>query len=465
VVRLFLFLLALSLVSGGYILPGLAMAQADDNEIEVLSQRAESDFPDGVRFFIEARSPDEIEEVRVFFKKLGQTSRSSYRLVEFEPGKSISGESVILSGRSGEYIPPGTRIEYSFEIRDKAGRVYRSQDEVFIYLDNRFEWKTVSNGLITVFYYGDAEARAQTMLETAQETLQRMRPVLGIDPEDPLHIVTYTDYRHMADALPFRAQAVQERLITQGMAFNEERVLLVHGFDSTYVGTTSHEFTHLLVADAAGRAVGRVPSWLNEGLAEYGNVEASEDYDQYLRNAVARGQLRPLWHQTTFSGTPEEIIVAYGQGKSVVEYMLATYGPEKMAGLIDALKMTFDIDKALEQVYGFDQYGLDSEWRISLGLEPLPPPEGQQPQEQPTPAPTLPPTPAPPPANTPTATSQPTPMPEASPAASTENRGAPQASPGCSAPSHPGRMATDLAVLALLGGPLAMLYFRKFHRR
>jgi hypothetical protein len=450
-VRLLLLLLALSLVSGGYFLPGAA-AHADGEEIEVLSQRAESNFPDGVRFFIEARSPDEIEEVRVFFTKLGQTSRSAYRIVEFEPGKSISGESVILSGRSGEYIPPGTRIEYSFEIRDKAGRVHRSEEKVFIYLDNRFEWKTVSDGLITVFYYGGAESRAQTMLETAQETLQRMGPVLGIQPEDPLHIVTYTEYRDMADALPFRAEAVQEQLITQGIAFTEERVLLVHGFDSTYVGTTSHEFTHLLVADATGRAIGRVPSWLNEGLAEYGNVGGSEDYDQYLRRAIATGRLRPLWHQATFSGTPEEIIIAYGQGKSVVEYMLAAYGTEKMAELIDALKQTFDIDKALEQVYGFNQYGLDSEWRISLGVEPLPPSEAPQSQVLPTPTPT--------PASTPTATPEPTPMPEPSPAASTKNRAV-----GCSAPSYPGKMVADLALLALLGGPLAMLYFRTLRRR
>jgi hypothetical protein len=462
-VRLLLLLLVLSLASSGYFLPG-AVAQADGEEIEILTQRAESDFPNGVKFFIEARSPDEIEEVRVFFKKLGQTSRSAYRIVEFEPGKSISGESQILSGSSGEYIPPGTRIEYSFEIHDQAGRVRRTEEKVFIYLDNRFQWETVSDGLITVFYYGDAQARAQAMLTTAQETLQRMGPVLGIEPEDPLHIVTYTDYRHMADALPFRAQAVQDHLITQGIAFTEERVLLVHGFESTYLGTTSHEFTHLLVADAAGRAIARVPSWLNEGLAEYGNVEASEDYDQYLRSAINAGQLRPLWHQASFSGTPDEIIIAYGQGKSVVEYLLATYGEAKMAELIDALKSTFDIDEALQQTYGFNQYGLDSEWRISLGLEPLPPPEGQQLQEQPTPAPTLPSTPAPTPANTPTANPQPTPMPEPSPAASTENSEEPQASPGCGISIQRGRMTADLALLALLGGPLAMLCFRALRR-
>jgi hypothetical protein len=429
-----------------------ARAQGD---IEVIAQRAESDFPNGVKFFIEARSPDEIDDIRVFFKKLGQSSRSAYRTVEFQPGTEVRGESGILSGRSGEYIPPGTRMAYSFEIHDKSGRVLRTEDQVFVYLDNRFQWETVSNGPITLYYYENNQ-QAQLMLEAAQHTLERMGPILGIEPKDPLHIVTYDNYSDMAVALPFRSQATSEQLITQGTAFTEERVLLVHGGDSGFLGTTSHEFTHLLVADAASRAIAKVPSWLNEGLAEYGNVDASDQYGAYLAQAIAGDEVRPLWHQNTFSGTPREIIVAYGQGESVVEFMLSTYGEDKMAELIRALKRTFDIDTALEEVYGFDQYGLDSQWRQQLGMEVLPPPEDRQPQQQLTTAapPTLAPTP------TPVAQPADTPVPVPTPTASVEtpeNPATQQPSPGCASPSYPGGMAVDLAVLILVGGPLAML--------
>ena len=75
-----------------------SVAQAGAHEILVTSQGAESQFPDGVRFFIQASSPDEIEDIRVFFKKIGQTSRSAYRALEFSPGKVINGETV-LTGR------------------------------------------------------------------------------------------------------------------------------------------------------------------------------------------------------------------------------------------------------------------------------------------------------------------------------------------------------------------------------
>ena len=443
----------ISILIGASMLVVSDTIHASGHEITLVSQSAMSDFPNGIKFFIEAASPDEIDEIRVFFKKLGQSNRSSYRAVEFVPGTEITGEALIVSGRGGEYIPPGTRIEYSFEIRDTADRILRTEEEVFIYLDHRIEWETLSDGLITL-YYNDTvlDGRAQAMLEAALETLQRMGSVLGIDPKAPLHIVTYGEYELMQEALPFRAQAVQDNLVTQGTAFSEERVLLVLSSGGGYLGTTSHEFTHLLVADAAGRATAKVPAWLNEGLAEYGNIEPGEEYDRYLNRAIENGDLRPLWFQGTFSGTPEEIIVAYGQGKSVVEYMLATYDQQKMADLIVSLKRTFDIDTALVDIYGFDQYGLDTEWRISLGLEPLPEPEERVTQQQV--APTVPPTIAPTATAVPVPTSTPEPE-EIEPS---------QSSPGCGVPGHAGNVLTDLAMLVLLGGPLAMLSVSRFRR-
>ena len=432
---------------------------AEGDEIEVLAVSAESDFPNGVRFFIEAESPDEIDSIRVFFKKMGQTSRSSYRAVEFQAGTAISGESLLLSGRGGEYIPPGTRIEYFFEIRDTADRVFRTEPKTLVYLDETLDWQTLTDGLVTVYYEGDdADQRADKVLKSAQLSLGRMRPVLGIEPSDPLHIITYSNYADMSRALPFRAQAVTEQLITQGMAFGEERVLLVYGFAATVENTTTHEFTHLLVADAAGRMIGQVPAWLNEGLAEYSTGTLDVSFARSLEAAIARGEVRPLWHQKTFSGTPSEIITAYGQGNSVVTYLIDTYGVEKIGEMLVALKGTLDMDSAMQQVYDFDQRGLDAQWRIFLGLEPLPP--EPEPQSEVDPAATarpLPPTIAPVSAATPKS-----PPESAVSNVNPDGRETAKHSPGCNAPAHGAAVVTDLAMLLLLGGPLAMIGMKTF---
>lgn len=458
------------------------LVSADEGDIEVLEQKAESQFPDGIRFTVTVRSTQEIDDIRVFFKKFGNVRQTAYRTVEFEPGIEVTGVSMLNSGGLGSYFPPGTKIEYSFEIRDKSGAVLRTEGREFVYEDNRFEWLTVTSGLITVYYYGEyVENRAETVLDAASEALDRMLPVLGITPEEPLRIVTYNNYRHMSKALPFRSQATTERLRTEGMAFSDERVLLVHGFDATVKGTASHEFTHLLVAEAAGRASNQVPSWLNEGLAEYGNVDPTDDYDAALRYGIFTGRLRPLWYQSSFGGTPDDIIIAYGQARSVVLHMIETYGKDKMAELMRVFQETRDIDDALMRVYGFDQYGLDSEWRGTQGLEPLPPPaqlerelaSRQTPKPEPTNTPTAA-TPTEPATTAPTETvematvqpaSKPTPGP--TPAASIEDPTGPALPQGCGAATVHGeeRIVPDVAMLALLAGPLGLMLVPPLGRR
>ncbi|SVE25917.1 uncharacterized protein METZ01_LOCUS478771, partial [marine metagenome] len=121
----------------------------------VVEAKAESNFPDGIKFSVTANSVDEIDDIRVFFSKVDQQGRSSYRSVDFESGDSVTGESVLPSGSGGDYYPPGTKIEYSFEVRDKAGAVVRTESKQFVYQDNRFEWFTVAEDLITVYYYGE----------------------------------------------------------------------------------------------------------------------------------------------------------------------------------------------------------------------------------------------------------------------------------------------------------------------
>ncbi len=346
---------------------------ANGGIITVLNQTTESDFPTGIKFHLEVTGPDTIDDIRVYFRLMGQVGDSGYRIVDFVSGTHIQGEAQILSNKDNQYIPPGSRIEYHYDIRDVSGRVLKTNPQVYTYLDNRFEWSTVTDEVITVFYFGAGSLeKAEQILDICKETLYKMGPILGIEPTHPLHIVTYQNYADMKVALPFRSNTVSESLVTQGVAFADERSLLIYTSDSSFVGTTKHEFTHLLVGDAAGRAYNRVPLWLNEGLAEYANTEGS--YQSYLESAIQNGDLLPLWQRETFSGTPRDMMIGYGQGESVVQFMIDEYGTEKISDLMANIPSSYDIDSALEESHGFDQYGLDSRWRSHMGLPQLPNP-------------------------------------------------------------------------------------------
>ena len=457
-------------------------AQGGQGTITVLEAEAKSEFPDGIRFKVRARSAEEIDDIRVRFRIVGGQPKSAYRVAEFEPGTEVEADAFLKSGGSGGSIPPGTILSYFFEIHDEGNNVLRTQREQFTYTDIRFEWHTLTEGLIRVYTYGsNAEADAQVVMGAAQHAIERMTPVLGVEINEPFTIVSYDNYRDMIAAVPFRAEAVRERLITQGIAFTDERVLLVH-HDASVESTVSHEFTHLLVAEATGHIQGDVPSWLNEGLAEYANIVEERQYGAALQRGIQSGTIKPLWFLNTFSGSPNDIIVAYGQGTSVVYHMISWEGEDKMAELMAVLGETRDIDKALEQVYGFDVRGLDARWREDIGIDPLPTPEPDV-SVVPTPTPTsLPPLVLPTPSgsmdgateSTPTATKTETPGPTATATPEPEGVAGPASQPGqegpgstgtgCAAPLA-GQGSADLTMTLLIAGPFAALCSRWILRR
>ncbi len=431
----------------------------DAEDIRIISQEVENDFPNKITFKVAATGPDPIEEVRLFFRPLG-SDRRAYGYLEIEPGVTVSGEHVMLTGTGANHKPPGTIIRYSIEVRDAAGRVLLTPEVDHLYMDESLNWKSITDeeGLLTVYYYGDfVERRAQTVLEATQGTMELMGPVLGIRPTEPMKIVSYSNYRDMAKALPFRSQAVREGLETQGTAFPIERVVLVLGSDPTVIGIASHEFTHIMVAEAGGRGYAAIPAWLNEGLAEYGNLDPTPSYDRALAYGMFTRRLKPLWYLDTFSGDPDDIVIAYGHGKSVVRFLIEVYGQENMANLMRAFHTAVSVDEALMMVYGFDQYGLDSQWRQAIGLDPLPPPGELAQQLTPGPSPTAPSeaesaTPAP----SPEAIDTPVPSESAAaPESSTSDENTRRGRSSCSAPSSEGSTAVplDLVALALLGGP------------
>lgn len=478
---------------------GIAPAYAQGG-VTISDSGHENQFPDGLRFHIDAASDSEIEEIRVYVRKLGQSSRITYRTVEFEPGASISGETLFKSKTANEYIPTGTRLSYYFEIRTADGAVTETEPQTVVYLNTGLDWQTVSDGFINVYYYRhntQSQARAEAVLEIAADTYQFMQPVLGVELTEPMNIVVYSHYGHMLDAMRVGSRVAAQRLRTLGKAFTNERALLVDGDefhpDDVVLGTAAHEFTHLLVADAAGSAYSGVHTWLNEGLAVYSERNPGNEFGRYIGAAIRNDDVPPLSALVTYAGTPEETLRNYGQGYAVVAYMLDTYGPEKMAALFASLPTTRATDKALESAYGLTLLELDNEWRQSVGLEarvpatPALPPLQTLPTRRPTPTPTAGPAVAAAPAQSgaPTATPAPAPTAEATPAPTytplppptrrAEARSEPAAPTtnapaggGCSAPppqAGSSGVPTELASASMLVIPVGLMALVAVQRR
>ena len=348
-----------------------ARAQSAVTGIELVSSEVTSEFQEGIRFEATVRSAAEVEEIAVRFR-IGQREVGAYEYLEPEEsndGDTVKAEGFYRTNTAARYIAPGTIITYSFVITDADGNHLDTPEFEYIYHDDRYEWDEISNGIVTVSYHGPVSFRAQDVLDATVQTLEFMGPLLGAGVDEPIRITMYNNWPEMREALPPTSQVTRRELITEGQAHSPEGVLLVLGGASRASGIASHEVTHILVHRAGEGSLGRVPSWLNEGLAEFGNIQPGESYDRALYYAIQRNDLLPITSMDGQPGTPEDVIIFYGQARSIVMFMIAKYGPEKMRELMATIKTGKNYRNAIPEVYGITPLELENEWRDALGVQ------------------------------------------------------------------------------------------------
>ena len=357
-------------VSGAY----LGIANADTDTIKVVSTGVNSEFPDGIRFTAQIQGENDIDSVAVRFR-IGQETRGAYEYLEFEKAKLVNSELFWRTNTSARYIPPGTIITYNFEIEDSEGNRLETEQEEFIYFDARFEWEEVQEGPVAVAYHGPVKTRAVIILDAITETLSVMGPLLGADTTIPIRVTMYNNVKEMLVALPPGSTTIRRELITEGQAFTSLGTLLVLGGGTGAKGTASHEVTHILTHRAGDSVVRNVPSWLDEGLSEYGNIDPGFSYDIALEFALATDTLLPITSMRVLPGNPEDVIIFYGQARSIVQFMVAAYGPETIRKLMATMKAGANVDTALEEVYGLTRIELENQWRDTIGAPDYLPPE------------------------------------------------------------------------------------------
>jgi hypothetical protein len=359
-------LLAGAIAVWGAVWAPAATAQAP---IEVSQQQAENAFPQGVRFRLTATAEGSVQEARLRYRLLPD-GVPALIAAEVTPGPRV--EVSLELGWPRLYIPPGTTIEYSWELRDAQGNMVETPVQSFTYTDPRFPFQVEESGPVRLHWYAGGREQAQRLLQTARETLERLQALLGTQVSFPVQVWAYASPQDMREALPRRSEAYEARVVTAGMKVSSDTVLLAIG--SGGLDTLRHELAHIVTAAAGEGPFGDLPAWLDEGTAVY----AQEDPGGYrlaFERARRQDALLPLASLGSYPGDASKVDLFYGQSWAFVSYLIETYGEERFARLFATFKRGATVDQALVQVYGMDTYDLENAWRQSLGLPPRPRPQ------------------------------------------------------------------------------------------
>lgn len=327
------------------------------------------DFPNTLTFYLEANNTVDINKVFLQYKVQNITSLNITSMVE----KKIDAAPAIETEwtwdmRTSTSLPPGADITYSWIIEDSAGNKIETSWETVEFSDNRYNWNRLQEGNITLYWYRGGAAFSRELMDTAKIALERLHSDTGAQLEQAVDIYIYGSSTELRDAF------ISPQDWMGGVAFTEFGIVAIGiAPEDLSWGKSAmiHELAHLVTYQMTSNPYNTIPTWLTEGLSMYAEDDIDIVFTESLEKAIKKDELISV--QTLSSNFPvniTEAYLSYAESYSVVNFLIVNYGRDKMQQLLNTFKHGSTYDNALKEVYGFDTFGLDNEWRASLGLEP-----------------------------------------------------------------------------------------------
>ena len=361
-----------------YLLLAFAPVYIQAQEAISASYTTTVEFPTSITFNISAESNYNITQVILDYKinMITNVTVTTEVEPEFKPAPDV--QTSWEWDTQQESLPPGAEIQYSWKIEGAEGHEFETPWTTVRFDDDRYRWKSLSEGNISLFWYKGDQSFAQDLLDTANEALNMLSRDTGASLEQAVEIYIYANSDDLRGAL------INAQEWTGGVSFSEFGILAIGIAPDNLAwgeGAMVHELTHLVTYQMTFNPYSNIPTWLNEGLSMYAEGPLDPIFKSLLDKAISEDALISV--QTISSNFPANAVEAelsYAESYSLVQFLIQHYGHEKMLSLLRVFKQGSTYDNALEEVYGLDTTGLDNLWRHSLGLGPR--------QATPTPQPT-----------------------------------------------------------------------------
>jgi hypothetical protein len=227
--------------------------------------------------------------------------------------------------------------------------------------------KTFETPDVTIRY----EEPLENVLSDVVKAFRRARISLGkklrleIDLK-PVIILIHTDDE-------FNRMTGGNRLVTAFAVSGNQSIYIdyskMHATPFDLELTLTHELSHLLLHEYT--RPNHLPKWLNEGVSQWvsGGVADIIKYDakKLLKQAVLSGNYLSLKSMNrTFPRDSDLFILAYEESKSVVEYIVESYGQESLLEVLKRLHEGGTIENAVPDVLGTSLAGLENDWHEHL---------------------------------------------------------------------------------------------------
>ena len=348
----------------------LATARADTTFDSVT---IENGYPKTLTFQASAHADSDITDATLSYAITGRNTSAIGKPENIQPGKRLDTSVVVQVNSSSSYIPVGSEFTYHWEVTLADGTKTSSPDQKFLFLPTGQDWKSVSGDFMTVYYHGDKQALASSYLQAGIETFDKMgtkllQTKLAVVP---VKVILFDNEQESAQARPPTSTKFDAAVTTCGTKVTQDIVLVIPVSCGTNdrTDTLRHEFTHIINATAGEGALGKLPSWLDEGTAVNGQTGPGDNYTSAFQTAVKGDRLLPFAQMGTAPSDATKVNLFYGQSYYMAKYLIDK-GAGQYAQFFATIKKGARFDDALKQTYGFDLAGFEAEFRSANGLKP-----------------------------------------------------------------------------------------------
>ncbi len=343
---------------------GMVPVQAQSG-LRITDTSIEAVFPLKLSFNISVESDADITDIRLHYRveRRHLVDVTSEAYLEFTPSRTVEVNWDWDMRRTGG-LPPGTSIEYWWTVEDASGDSIETEPLVVQFEDDRFQWQSLVEGQVTVYWYRGTTSFAGDIMGTVQEALYWLVQDTGVSLTESIRIYIY------GSSTDLRGSMIFPQEWTGGVAFTRYGCIAI-GISPVNLAwgrrAIAHELTHLVIHQMTLNPYSGLPNWLDEGLAMRSEGPMGPAFQSYLDRAIAQDSLFSVRSLASpFSTDAEKSYLSYAQSYSLVEYLISTYGKDRMFELLDTLSEGSTYDGALSRVYGFDSDGLERLWRAYL---------------------------------------------------------------------------------------------------
>ncbi len=348
--------------------PATATTPAAPEGLRVTFQGTEITFPDYITFSMTATGNATIEsaEIRYGSDEHSLVPEMQKAKPDIAPGTSVNASWKWEMKKTGS-LPPGANVWWQWTVTDADGTTLTTDRRTMTYLDPRFVWQHQDYPNLTVYWHDQPEDLIQQLLDVLDARLARIQLDVAIPAERKPQVFIYLNSVEIREAVLFQQDW------TGALAFPRFNIILTavnRDVLDWAKDALPHELTHLLVGEMVFGPYDNLPTWLNEGLAEYSVPDAEYDRDIYVQNAVSQGTLISLQSLGgSFPTDPTQAVLAYAESRSVVAYLIGEYGWNKMSELLTMYREGTTNELALSTVYGLSISTLETRWKASIGAE------------------------------------------------------------------------------------------------